>query len=134
MAYRCRECPKKAVFSLKTGMVMEGSNLNCRVWAIATYVFTTNSKGLSSMQLHRELGIGQKAAWLMLHRLRKVFEAQTRPFVGPVAVDETDIGGKETNKPASVKFQAGRGGVGKAIVVGMIVPPKPFMNRVVCAD
>ncbi len=119
MDYRCRECSNKKMFSLKTGTVMEGSNLKYRVWAVAMYLFTTNIKGISSMKLHRELGIGQKAAWFMLHRLQKVFEAQTSPFVGPVEVDETYIGGKEANKHASAKLQAGRGGVGKEIVVGM---------------
>ena len=119
MMYRCRECPNKAMFSLKTGTVMEGSNLKYRAWAVAMYLFTTNIKGISSMKLHRELGIGQKAAWFMLHRLRKVFEAQASPFIGPVEVDETYIGGKEANKHASAKLHAGRGGVGKEIVVGM---------------
>ena len=59
------------MFSIKTGTVMEGSNMKYRIWAIGIYLFTTNIKGISSMKLHRELGISQKAAWFMLHRLRK---------------------------------------------------------------
>ena len=118
MTHRCRECEKKPMFSTKTGTVMEGSNLKYRIWAIGIYLFTTNIKGISSMKLHRELGIGQKAAWFMLHRLRKAYELEVGLFTGPVEVDETYIGGKERNKHFDKKLKAGRGGVGKAIVAG----------------
>ena len=96
MTHRCRDCEGKPMFSLKTGTVMEGSNLKYRAWAVGIYLFTTNIKGISSMKLHRELGIGQKAAWFMLHRLRKVFDAEVGPFAGAIEVDETFI--KEKNK------------------------------------
>ena len=55
MTHRCRDCPEKRIFSLKTGTVMEGSKLGFRTWAIAVYVATTNLKGVSSMKLHRDL-------------------------------------------------------------------------------
>ena len=68
---------------------MESTKLPYRVWAVGIDLFTTNIKGISSMKLHRELGIGQKAAWFMLARLRKAAEIGTGTFQGPVEADET---------------------------------------------
>ena len=118
MTHRCRDCPGEPFFSLRKGTVMEGSKLPYWVWAVGLYLFTTNLKGISSMKLHRELGISQKSAWFMLHRLRKAAEIGGGPFVGPVEVDETYVGGLERNKHESKKLNAGRGTVGKAAVVG----------------
>ncbi|MDE0306622.1 MAG: transposase [Albidovulum sp.] len=59
MTHRCRDCVGKPMFSVKTGTVMEGSQIKQRHWAVAIYLFTTNLKGVSSMRLHRELGIGK---------------------------------------------------------------------------
>ena len=120
MTHRCREkeCGKR-MFSIKTGTVMEASNLPYRAWAVGIYLFTTNIKGVSSMKLHRELGISQKAAWFMLHRLRLAFDAETGPFTRPVEVDETHIGGKRKNKPlAKRKELKGRGAVDMTTVAG----------------
>ncbi len=55
-----------------------------RIWAIGIYLFTTNIKGISSMKLHRELGIGQKAAWFMLHRLREAYQTAYSGAIRPV--------------------------------------------------
>ena len=121
MTHRCRECmtgKSKTMFSIKTGTVMEGSNLKYRAWAVCIYLFTTNIKGVSSTRLSRELDISQKAAWFLLHRLRMAFEAEAGLFTGPVEVDETFIGGREKNKHAKKKQRLGRGGIGKTIVAG----------------
>ena len=99
---------------------MEGSKLKFRVWAIGLYLYTTNIKGISSMRLHRELGIGQKATWHLLHQIRKATEKNTPICGGGVEVNETFIGGKRKNMPNSKrKGLTGRGGVGKAVVAGM---------------
>ena len=122
--HRCRDClsgSTKTFFTLRTGTVMERTRLPYRLWAIAMYLFTTNLKGVSSMKLHRELGITQKSAWFMLHRLRKAAEASRGTLAGPVECDETYIGGKRANMSNTKRKELvgmGRGAVGKAAVAG----------------
>ena len=98
---------------------MEGSNLGYQTWALASYLLTTNLKGVSSMKLHRDLGITQKSAWHLAHRLREAWDDEGEKFTGPVEADETFIGGKEVNKHEDKRLHAGRGHVGKTIVAGV---------------
>lgn len=111
MPYRCREkeCAKR--FSVKTGTVMQNSNLDYQVWAVAIYLMVTNIKGVSSMKLHRDLSITQKSAWHLAHRLRTSWEANSAQFSEPVEVDKTYISGKEGNKHNIKKTKAARGTV-----------------------
>ena len=119
MPFRCRDCRKR--FSVRTGTVMESSNISYQDWAIAIYLMTTNLKGVSSMKLHRDLSITQKSAWHLAHRIREgLTEHAPAKMIGPVEADETFVGGKAKNMHAKQRKQlTGRGGADKTAVAGV---------------
>ncbi len=120
MPYRCRDC--KRYFSVKTGTLMAGSPLPLLTWLYTIYLELTSLKGVSSMKIHRDLGVTQKTAWYMLQRIREAFahEGPAVKFDGPAEADEAYFGGLRKNMHAKKrKTLEGRGTAGKTAVVGV---------------
>ena len=116
--YRCSDC--RAYFSVKTGTLAEGSKVSLRKWAFAIYLEATSLKGIASMKLHRDIGVTQKTAWFMLHRIREAWAKDgDSDFSGPVEIDETYMGGRKKNMSKAKRREVhGRGPAGKAMVIG----------------
>ncbi len=115
MPYRCRGCRK--YFSVKTDTMMHSSKLGYRIWALALYMITSRPKGVSSVQMSKDLGITQKSAWHLMHRIRETMAYEEDQLFGEVEVDEAFIGGKEKNKHSKKKLR-GNWIEGKTIVMG----------------
>ncbi len=115
MPYRCRakECRKR--FSVRIGTTMQDSKLGYQKWAIAMFLLTTERKGRSSAKLARDLGITQKSAWHLAHRIRESWDVSHEPLDDRVEIDETFIGGKARWMHQARKQ---RGVAKKAIVIG----------------
>jgi transposase-like protein len=124
--WKCRKCRRQ--FSVKVGTIFEDSPIPLQKWLPALWMLVNAKNGVSSYELHRALGLSQKSAWFVLHRLRLVLKRRDFAFklggedAGPVEVDETFIGGQKKNMHADKKlrYEARGGASGKTVVQGFL--------------
>jgi transposase-like protein len=121
--FQCRHKHPRRQFSVKVGTIFEDSPIGLDKWLPAIWMIANDKNGISSYELHRSLGVTQKTAWFMLHRIRLAMQAESfEKFSGEVEVDETFIGGKARfmHKDKREQKITGTGGVGKTAVMGLL--------------
>jgi transposase-like protein len=121
--WQCNECQQKKQFSVRVGTIFEDSALALDKWLAALWMLANAKNGISSYEVHRAIGVTQKTAWFMLHRIRLAMQEGTiEKLSGEVEADETYVGGKMKNMHRHKQRQQGRGtgGLGKAIVMGLL--------------
>ena len=118
--HKCYVCRQR--FSIRVGTIFQDTKLPLRKWFIAIWMVTSHPKGIASTTLAKDLGITQKSAWFVLHRLRYASRTPSfsAPLQGVVEIDETFVGGKQRNMHADKRKAMKGGASGKAIVFGMI--------------
>src|SRR5947209_2535506 len=121
--WECKTRHEKKQFSIKTGTFMEDSPITLDKWMMAIWMIAACKNGVSSYEIHRAIGVTQKSAWFMAHRIRMgMQDGDTQMFSGEVEVDETFIGGKARNMHLDVKKRriTGSGPIDKTAVMGIL--------------
>ena len=120
--YKCRHCKK--IFTVSVGTIFEGSHVPLDKWFYAIYVFLAHKKGISSIQLSKDIGVTQKTAWFMLNRIRhNLLGKELEIFTGIVQADETYIGGKNKGR---IWQNQGRSLKQKIPVAGLLTDDKVY--------
>jgi transposase-like protein len=117
--YHCAKC--KQDFTIRTKTVFGESKLPLRKWYMAIYLLATSGKGISSVQLAKQVGVTQKTGWFIDHRVRSAMKQNKGNLFGTIEADETFIGGLSKNMHKAKRKAAitGTGGKGKAAVFGL---------------
>lgn len=119
--YKCRDCRNR--FTVTVGTMFEGSHIKLKKWFLAIYIFASHKKGISSVQLAKDINVTQKSAWFMLSRIRHNFRDKSEiVFEGITQADETYVGGKNKNRNRGkrIKNTQGRSLKAKVPVFGLI--------------
>src|SRR5712692_6633603 len=120
--WECKARHERKQFSAKIGTIFEDSPIGFDKWFPAIWLICNDKNGISSYELARALGVTQRTAWFMMHRIREAMRHGSFTVNGEVEVDETFIGGKARNmhKAERKRKITGTGGSGKAVVMGLL--------------
>ena len=130
--WKCRDCRHQ--FSVKVGTIFEGSPIKLSKWMPAVWMLANSKNGISSYELARALGVTQKTAWFMLHRIREAMKDEDfRMFEGEVEADEVYIGGKAKNMHMERRKRIirGTGGHDKTAIMGLLERPRGAAHSLV---